>query len=427
MFEELSEMLTRQQIRRMSGISNSSKRRIFLISEAKSKIEEGNRVVLNVSGELFETTVKTLLRFPDTLLGDRERRMNFYCVSNKEYKLNRCKLFFDAILFFYQSDGLLRCPDGIPLEMFEEECRFFDLPETFISIMKCRALKIAYNDEASSMSLSTVPSLPSMSSFDLNSRLITVSTPLIIRLHNILENPESSTKARYYGIISMTMIFLYLIVITCKTVRVLRADTNIFVNNWWLVAELVLNTWFLTELILGFLCTPNKCNFFSSIVKWCDMISTFTYFISFIINNKIITIGFLRVIRCFDLFRLFPASAKMAKLKKIVEIMKSTGEDLKYLMFCLGIALILGGSLMYYMEMSDKKSKFISIPEGIWWSVVTITTVGYGDIAPITSTGKLFGCCYMIFGVLVLSLPVLSVINRITALSEYKGYNEDSE
>ena len=65
------------------------------------------RIRLNIGGEVFETRNRTLRRFPDTLLGDCEKRMLFYCSTTQQYFFDRSRIFFDAILFFYQSGGMV--------------------------------------------------------------------------------------------------------------------------------------------------------------------------------------------------------------------------------------------------------------------------------------------------------------------------------
>ena len=98
------------------------------------------RVVVNISGEIYETRRNTLQRFPNTLLGDQEKRNTYYCPSSGQYFFQRSKVFFDAILFFYQSNGILQCPPELPLSLFEEECRFFQIPEDLISNLRPQLL-----------------------------------------------------------------------------------------------------------------------------------------------------------------------------------------------------------------------------------------------------------------------------------------------
>ena len=87
-----------------------------------SRVSSG-RIQLNVGGELYETYEKTLRRFPTTLLGDDVKRQLHYCPISDQFFFDRSRVFFDAILFFYQSSGVLSCPSNISYNLFQEECR----------------------------------------------------------------------------------------------------------------------------------------------------------------------------------------------------------------------------------------------------------------------------------------------------------------
>ena len=73
---------------------------------------------------------------------------------------------------------------------------------------------------------------------------------------------------------------------------------------------------------------------------------------------------------------------------------------------------------MYHIEHTTQDSKFTSIPFAMWWGIVTITTVGYGDVHPETTEGKLFAGCFMAFGVVTLSLPVLAIVTKFELFYE---------
>ncbi|KAL7289216.1 hypothetical protein TKK_0017155 [Trichogramma kaykai] len=87
------------------------------------------RVVINVSGLRFETQLRTLNQFPDTLLGDPSRRIRYFDPLRNEYFFDRNRPSFDAILYYYQSGGRLRRPVNVPLDVFSEEIKFYELGE----------------------------------------------------------------------------------------------------------------------------------------------------------------------------------------------------------------------------------------------------------------------------------------------------------
>ena len=86
-----------------------------------------DKVIINVSGLRFETRASTLGRYPGTLLGDQQRRAEYFDYMNNEYFFERHRSSFEAILYFYQSGGRLTRPENIPAEIFLEEIKFFDL------------------------------------------------------------------------------------------------------------------------------------------------------------------------------------------------------------------------------------------------------------------------------------------------------------
>jgi len=92
----------------------------------------GERVVINVSGLRVETRLVTLQRFPDTLLGDADRRDRFYDPLRNEYFFERNRASFDAILYYYQSAGRLRRPNNVPLDVFLDEITFYELGDAVI-------------------------------------------------------------------------------------------------------------------------------------------------------------------------------------------------------------------------------------------------------------------------------------------------------
>ena len=91
------------------------------------------------------------------------------------------------------------------------------------------------------------------------------------------------------------------------------------------------------------------------------------------------------------------------------------------LLVMLLIETVLVGSVMYYVE-ETANEQFDSIPQSIWWCLVTLTSVGYGDIAPITVAGKLFAGCVIIFGAATMTLPICSVASTFV-----KVYNANTE
>ena len=86
-----------------------------------------DRIIINISGLRFETQTATLSHFPSTLLGNQSRRDQYFDASRNEYFFDRNRPSFDAILYYYQSGGRLRRPANVPIDIFLDELRFYEL------------------------------------------------------------------------------------------------------------------------------------------------------------------------------------------------------------------------------------------------------------------------------------------------------------
>jgi voltage-gated potassium channel len=114
---------------------------------------------------------------------------------------------------------------------------------------------------------------------------------------------------------------------------------------------------------------------------------------------------FIRMLRLFRFFRFLKLSRYMKASKVIGRVFSGKKEEL---VLSLGITIfliVIASSLMYYTEHDAQPGKFSSIPETMWWSVATLTTVGYGDIYPITAMGKTLTAVISILGIGLFALP----------------------
>jgi len=155
--------------------------------------ECSERVVINVSGLRFETQLKTLNQFPDTLLGDPSRRNRYYDPLRNEYFFDRNRPSFDAILYYYQSGGRLRRPVNVPLDVFSEEIRFYELGEEVIE---------KYREDEGFIKEEEKP-LP--------------DNEFQRRMWLLFEYPESSMAARLIAIFSVTVILLSIVIFCLET------------------------------------------------------------------------------------------------------------------------------------------------------------------------------------------------------------------
>lgn len=127
-----------------------------------------------------------------------------------------------------------------------------------------------------------------------------------------------------------------------------------------------------------------------------------------------------RVIRILRLLRLV-AVFKMARVTNSMHefgaVIRSRATDLLLAFFVLFIVLVLASSMMYYAERDEQPEVFSSIPAAMWWGVVTLTTIGYGDTVPITPLGRAIGAGVAVLGIAVYAVPTGIIA---TAFNEYR-------
>ena len=370
-------------------------------------MRKSRRIVLNISGEIFETFENTLRRFPETLLGNHKKRRLFYCNISEQYYFNRTllgRLCFDYILYFYQSNGVLVRPPEIPIEIFKEECQFFQLPfpviERMISSLNPYGIDINTNDS---------DEMP-----DENDKNKTVS----LKIWDFLENPRTSRSAKLFAITSILIVLLSVVTSTLETLPFLNAE-GLDLSNHWLVIDLAINIYFLTEFLARLIFCPSKIAFVQRSSTWLDGIAVIPYFILLLATDDGLHQAYhhryLRVPRFVRILRLFRLSNYSRRLRIVEEIIKSSVKDIQLLIICMMIIMTFGGSLMFVVE-EHTNPLFMSTPESLWWAVQTITTVGYGDVIPKTLLGKLVATCLMVFGAGTMTLPILGIVTKFMAV-----------
>jgi voltage-gated potassium channel len=118
-----------------------------------------------------------------------------------------------------------------------------------------------------------------------------------------------------------------------------------------------------------------------------------------------VDLRFLRIFRLMALFRMFKIARYLHALIIFRRVLKDRKEQLVLSFIFILFVLVIISFIMFYAEHEAQPDKFSSIPATMWWGIATLTTVGYGDIVPITSLGKFLGGIFAIAGVGLLALP----------------------
>ncbi|KAK3747604.1 hypothetical protein QZH41_003605 [Actinostola sp. cb2023] len=373
--------------------------------------KKGKHIIVNVSGLRFETYEKTLGNFPETLLGCREKREEFYDSSTNEYFFDRNRSTFEAILFFYQTNGKLVRPNGVPFILFIEELRFFEIGRKYIQRLE--------EEEG----------------YCQQEERILPENQVQRKIWELFEYPDSSQAARVMATFSVSIILLSIVVFCIETIPMFRCVSTpegkgcprINATNStgtqpkpreepsiaWFAIEVLCIGWFTIEYVFRLLSSPQKLIFARSFLNVIDLVAILPYYITLPMENtKITSLAVLRVIRLVRVFRIFKLSRHSRGLQVLGQTLRASSRELGMLIFFLFISVVLFASAVYYAEEGSTESKFSSIPDAFWWAVVTMTTVGYGDMYPVTFWGKVVGSICAISGVLTIALPVPVIVSN---------------
>lgn len=361
-----------------------------------------NRITINVSGEMFETHERTLRRFPETLLGDKDKRHKYFCWKSQQYFFNRNRQSFDAILYFYQSWGNLSRPHNIRFEDFEKECDFFQIPKSTMQFLKQKEGRPLEDEKPDEDNCEEV-----------------VEKTFKERVWDLLENPETSNAARSLAIFSLFTIFVSVSLACIETLPSVasRNNSSSYFTDPVFMLELTLNSYFFLELIVRICACPDLKKFLKVSLNIIDIVAVVPYFVILCIDvTKLTSLGFLRILRFLRVLRLFRLSKHSARIKIVGAILSESLKDLRLLFVCLMIIAVFSGSLMFFIENTAENSPFTSIPESMWWALQTVVTLGYGDITPTTVAGRCYSAIFMVFGAVTISLPVLSIVMKFTSM-----------
>jgi voltage-gated potassium channel len=132
-----------------------------------------------------------------------------------------------------------------------------------------------------------------------------------------------------------------------------------------------------------------------------DLLAVAPFYLEFLA----VDLRIVRTLRLFRLFRIFKLARYAESMRTLGLVLRSRREELLVTLFVVVVLLVFASSAMYYVEGEAQPQQFSSIPASMWWGVATLTTVGYGDVYPVTTAGRFLGAGIAILGVGLFALP----------------------
>lgn len=220
----------------------------------------------------------------------------------------------------------------------------------------------------------------------------------------------TDTRAgKTFDVVLLWMIILSVTVVVLESVSTIRESHHqVFITTEWFFTII-----FTLEYLLRIFTSPRPWKYMSSFYGIIDLLAILPTYLGLVFDQTtfLLTIRALRLLRMFRVFKLGRYVKEAAILVKALQL--SFRKIIVFFGAVLTLVLILG-SLLYLIE--GEESGFTSIPQSIYWAIVTITTVGYGDIAPATVLGKILASVAMLTGYSIIAVPtgIISVeIGRV--------------
>eukprot|EP00058_Branchiostoma_floridae_P017610 XP_002603099.1 hypothetical protein BRAFLDRAFT_259508 [Branchiostoma floridae] len=388
-------------------------RRPFCPTTEQRKVAGDERLVFNVSGHKYEVWRGALDAHPDTLLGRFDDREKFFNPDTNEYDLSTTPEMFKYILRFY-TNGVLHFPksDDIHFHTYLEEIEFFEIdPDEHMS-------HCCFEDY-----------IDRKIQWDIAHRPKTVFVPETLRekLWQMVESPKANMSAQVFFYITCFFISLS---VTATVMETLACEDVSNIGDPFKIArarhcrhvffciESACVVLFTAEYIIRLYASPNRSLYARSFMSVVDLVSIFPFYVGLCISeesNVQAVFDTLRVFRVFRVFKLCRSSPGMIMLAKTLKISAS---NLSSLCFALSMICLVFTTMMYYMEKTHNPEKFSSIPAVFWFTIITMTTVGYGDITPIGFIGKVLTGAWSIICVVILSFPLTILVDTFTAIRE---------
>ncbi|TRY66295.1 hypothetical protein DNTS_008056 [Danionella cerebrum] len=420
--------------------SPTREKRKSIDSEAERIPHRHSTVInVNVGGKVFTIPKHLAIKYPKTRIGslalckDPAKELHLcddYCVLTNEFFFDRDPTFFHYIFHFYCSNVLWVMESLCPVN-FEEEMKFWGLHLRDTP----RCCRILYEEKVDEIRDQLKVNRELMAEIEPHHNEQGFETMFFgdfrKMLWDLMENPYSSMSAKAFAVFSSIFVVVSIAAMTLNTVRELQ-DYKIFGRTYMECVEICSILFFTFEYFLRLLTTCDIKHFVKSALNFVDLVAVMPYFIQILfeafadqedlsVKDDLKTMARVskvsKVLKVVKLMRIF----RILKLARHSTGMRAFGFTLRQCceqVCCLFLFIIMGiftfSALMHSVEQDVPGSPFSSIPDAWWWAAVSISTVGYGDVVPMSYSGRVvaFGC--ISFGIILNGMPISILFNKFS-------------
>ncbi len=231
------------------------------------------------------------------------------------------------------------------------------------------------------------------------------------KIHEIIFEADTPL-GKLFDVLLLIFILLSVVVVMLESVEAY----SLSFGKYFEIAEWIFTILFSIEYVLRIFAVKKPLKYITSFYGVIDLLSLIPSYLGIVVGanqlSSIKTIRTIRLIRIFRILKLIRYVKEAAALKKA--FIASKQRIIVFLFVVLSIVTLMG-TIIYMIE--DPKDGFTSIPRSIYWAIVTLTTVGYGDIAPHTPIGQFFASIIMILGYAIIAVPTGMISVELSKLS----------
>ena len=243
---------------------------------------------------------------------------------------------------------------------------------------------------------------------------------------DFMTNTEYSFFAWLASTTILLLIFISSVTFCLETLPELEDQQS---KDVFYMLEVVCVAAFTVEYVLKFWSAAQRWIFFKQTMNLIDFVAILPFYVEIALGSIIgdtSNTRIVRIIRLVRVFRVLKLGGRFGKMQVVGTAVMESMDMLGMLMFLLILSMVLFSTLAYYAELSgDVKDDFPSIPATFWWCIVTLMTVGYGDVIPVTPLGKLVASVTMIASIIITALPISVIGAHFT--TQWVRYQENDK
>ncbi|CAL8345912.1 unnamed protein product [Merluccius merluccius] len=409
-------------------------------NDAKPPRSQSNYVNVNVGGKLFHIPKHLVLRYPKTRIGvlalcnDPAKRMTLcddYNVKNNEFFFDRDPMFFHYIFHFYCSNVLWVMESLCPIN-FEEEIKFWGL-KMRDSPRCCRILfeeKVDDIKDQLKVNQELIDEIKPHQDDEGYKKMFlgSVRRPL----WDLMENPYSSLSAKAFAVFSSLLVLISIVAMTLNTVKELRVYKP-YGKTYMEWVEIFSILFFTLEYFLRLFTTANIKHFVKSALNFVDLVAVMPYFLQIVFEMFFIDsedVGaqedlktmarvskvskVLKVVKLMRIFRILKLARHSTGMRAFGFTIRQCSEQVCCLFLFIAMGIFTFSALMHSVEVDQPGTPFSSIPDAWWWAAVSISTVGYGDVVPISYMGRCVAFSCISFGIILNGMPISILFNKFS-------------